>query len=183
MRPILLTALLFLFAALVARGALAQPATSVILVRHAEKAAEPAEDPPLSAAGETRAQALLDLVREAGISAVITTPFARTRDTARPVLDALKLSSEIVDARSATHAQDVANAVRKHAGKTVLVVGHSNTVPKIIEALGAKAPPPICDQDYDDLYIVSIPASGEARLIHARYGEPAHAVERCDAAK
>jgi broad specificity phosphatase PhoE len=89
MRPILLTALLFLFAALVARGALAQPATTVILVRHAEKAAEPAEDPPLSAAGETRAQALLDLVREAGISAVITTPFARTRDTARPVLDAL----------------------------------------------------------------------------------------------
>ena len=159
----------------------AQQATTVILVRHAEKAAAPADDPPLSAPGQARARALLEVARDAGVSAVITTQFARTRDTARPVLDELKLSPEVVDARSATHAQDVANAVRKHAGKTVLVVGHSNTVGKIIEALGAKAPPPICDQDYDDLYVVTIPAEGAARLIHSRYGEPAHAAERCAA--
>jgi len=73
--------------------------------------------------------------------------------------------------------------VHEHAGQTVLVVGHSNTVPKIVEALGAAAPPPICDQDYDDLYIVSIPSEGKPRLMHARYGEPAHAAERCPAAK
>jgi len=169
--------------ALAAPAALAQTATTVIVVRHAEKAAEPKDDPPLTAAGQARAAALLDVARDAGVSAVITTQFARTRDTARPVVDELKLSPEVVDARSATHAQDVAGAVRKHPGTTVLVVGHSNTVGKIIEALGAKAPPAICDQDYDDLFIVTIPSSGEPRLIHARYGAPAHAAERCEAAK
>jgi broad specificity phosphatase PhoE len=169
--------------ALAAPAALAPTATTVILVRHAEKAAAPADDPPLTPAGDARARALLDVARDAGVSAVITTQFARTRATAQPLVAEMKLSPEVVDARSATHAQDVANAVRKHAGKTVLVVGHSNTVGKIIEALGAKPPPTICDQDYDDLYILTIPASGEPRLIHARYGEPAHAAERCEAAK
>ena len=132
-----------------APSAAAQQTTTVILVRHAEKAAEPAGDPPLSAPGQARAKALLEVAREAGISAVITTQFARTRDTAEPIVDALEIPHEVVDARSPTHAQDVASAVRKHAGKTVLVVGHSNTVPKIVEALGAKAAaaPPIdaCD--------------------------------------
>ena len=168
---------------LAAPTALAQPATTVILVRHAEKAAAPADDPPLTPAGEARARALLEVARDAGVSAVVTTQFARTRATAQPVVAEMKLSPEVVDARSATHALDVASAVRKHPGTTVLVVGHSNTVGKIIEALGAKPPPPICDQDYDDLYIVTIPASGEPRLIHARYGEPAHAAERCAATK
>jgi broad specificity phosphatase PhoE len=169
--------------ALAAPTALAQTATTVILVRHAEKAAAPADDPPLTPAGEARARALLEVARDAGVSAVITTQFARTRATAQPLVAEMKLSPEVVDARSATHAQDVAGAVRKHDGQTVLVVGHSNTVGKIIEALGAKAPPPICDQDYDDLFIVTIPSSGEARLIHARYGAPAHAPERCEATK
>jgi hypothetical protein len=45
-------------------------------------------------------------------------------------------------------------------------------VPAIIAALGAPQPPPICDSSYDDLYIVTVPASGPARVIHARYGEP-----------
>jgi hypothetical protein len=61
----------------------------------------------------------------------------------------------------------------------VLVVVHSNTVPAIIAALGAPPQPPICDNSYDDLYVVTIPASGAARVIHARYGEPSPATAGC----
>ena len=147
----------------------AQP-TTVILVRHAEKAAEPASDPGLTPDGERRARELAQIGRDAGATAVITTQFLRTRATAQPLANELHLSPEVVDARGSTHAQDVAAHVRKHAGEVVLVVGHSNTIPAIIAALGAPQPPPICDPEYDNLYIVTLPASGPARVIHARYG-------------
>jgi broad specificity phosphatase PhoE len=146
-------------------------AMTVIIVRHAEKAAAPADDPPLTAAGEERARDLLAAVRDAGISAVITTQYARTKATAQPTVAALSLPTEVVAAGSAaTHPQDVASAVRKHAGHTVLVVGHSNTVPAIIEALGAKRPPAICDPEYDNLYIVTIAADGKAGVVRSKFG-------------
>jgi len=166
------------------RGALSQTApstqpTTVILVRHAEKAAEPANDPGLTPDGERRAHDLAQVARDAGVTAVITTQFARTRATAQPLASALSITPEVIDARGATHAQDVATAVRRHAGQVVLVVGHSNTIPAIIAALGAAQPPPICDQEYDNLYVVTVPASGPARLIHARYGAPTPVAAGC----
>ena len=163
--------------------AAAQQTTTVIVVRHAEKAAEPAADPALTAEGEARAKALVDVARDAGVSVVITTPFARTRGTAQPLAAALNITPEVVDARSRTHLQDVAAAIRKHPGATILVVGHSNTVPGIIAALGAKQPPAICDAEYDNLYVVTIPAAGTPGVIHARYGEPSRVTAGCGAMK
>jgi len=157
--------------------------TTVILVRHAEKAAEPASDPALTAAGEQRARDLAELARAAGVTAIITTQFARTRATAQPLASALALTPQVIDARGATHAQDVASAVRAHAGGVVLVVGHSNTIPAIIAALGAPPPPPICDPEYDNVYIVTVPPSGAARVIRARYGAPTPAPASCGAMK
>ncbi len=153
-----------------AAGAQARVAVTAIIVRHAEKAAAPADDPPLTEAGEARARALLDAVRDAHVSAVITTQLLRTRSTAAPTAAALGITPEVVTAGGATHAQDVAAAIRKHAGQTVLVVGHSNTVPAIIEALGAKRPPPICDPKYDDLFVVTIAPDGSAGVVHSSYG-------------
>jgi len=153
---------------------LAQEATSatttVILVRHAEKAAAPAADPPLTRAGETRARALLDAVRDAGVGAIITTQFERTRATAAPTASALGIAPEVVTASGRTHAQDVAAAIRKHAGQTVLVVGHSNTIPEIIGALGATVPP-MCDAEYDNLYVVVLATTGPTKLIRTKFGE------------
>ena len=143
--------------------------TTVILVRHAEKTSAPVADPPLTSAGEARARALLDAVRGAGVTALITTQYERTRATAAPAAAALGINPEVVTASGRTHAQDVAAAIRKHAGQTVLVVGHSNTVPDIIHALGADVPP-ICDEEYDNLYVVELPPTGAARVIRARYG-------------
>ena len=156
--------------------------TTVILVRHAEKAAEPAADPGLTAAGEARARALIAVARDAGVTAVVTTQFVRTKATAQPIAAALGITPEVVDARATQHAQEVARTIlAKHSGEVVLVVGHSNTIPAIVAALGAAQPPPICDSEYDGLYVVTVPASGSARVIRARYGEPTPAAEGCGA--
>jgi len=159
--------------------------TTVILVRHAEKGDTPANDPGLTEAGAARAKALLAIAREAGVTAVITTQFARTRETARPAAEALGITSEVARAggAAAQHAQDVARMVHAHAGGVVLVVGHSNTIPAIVAALGAPQPPPICDSEYDDLYIVTLGANPPAHVIRARYGAPSPADAGCASMK
>src|SRR5215813_10050359 len=76
---------------------LAAQSTTVIIVRHAEKAATPVDDPPLSAAGETRAKALWDVVKDAGVDAIITTQFVRTKETAEPTAKRLKLTPHVIN--------------------------------------------------------------------------------------
>ena len=159
-----------------APAARAQATTTIILVRHAEKAAIPSDDPPLSPAGEARSLALLDALREAGVQAVVTTQLQRTRLTAAPLARELGLTPEVVpvSGSAATHARQVADYVlARHAGQTVLVVGHSNTIPEIVAALGAGLADPIDDDTYDDLYVVTRPADGAARRLHVRYGSAA----------
>jgi broad specificity phosphatase PhoE len=160
---------------LVASSAAAQT-TTVYVVRHAEKAGEgmtPAPaDPALTAGGTARANTLADMLREAGIQGVITTQFERTKATGLPVATRLGLTEEIVDARAPMHAKLVADSVlQKHKGQSVLVVGHSNTVPDIIAALGAPKPSPICDAGYDNLYIVTVPSSGTPSVARLHFGE------------
>jgi broad specificity phosphatase PhoE len=150
-------------------AAQAARSTTVILVRHAEKATEPANDPPLTAAGEARARDLWNAIKDAGVTAVITTQYARTKATAQPTTTAAHLTPEIVQTTGPNHAQDVASAVRRHAGQTVLVVGHSNTIPAIVEALGAARPAPICDPEYDNLYVVTI-NDEKVSLVRAKFG-------------
>lgn len=181
--PLSRRALLLAFAALplVAAAAAAQPVaktetaagpTTVILVRHAERATEPASDPVITPAGEQRAQALAAALKDAGVQAILTTQFQRTRLTASPLAEALGIAAEVVEARGATHPQEVARAIlSKHAGKTVVVVGHSNTVPAIAAALGAPNPGEITDTTYDNLFIVTVPAAGgKATIVKAQYG-------------
>ena len=63
--------------------------------------------------------------------------------------------------------------VRSHKGEIILVVGHSNTVPIMIGAMGAsKNVPHIEEDEYDNMYIVSIPWFGKTKTLRARYGEP-----------
>jgi len=153
-----------------------QATTTMIFVRHAEKALIPVDDPGLSAEGQLRAaelaRQLVDADVVAGIDAIYSTSYRRTVETAQPVADALGLpinryspdddDEEVVDAM-----------VRKHKGKIILVVGHSNTVPTLIAALGAsKNVPPIAEMEYDNIYIVSIPWFGKTKTIRLRYGTP-----------
>ena len=152
-----------------------QATTTVIFVRHAEKALEPADDPGLTPAGQRRVaeltRQLVDADVVAGVDAVYSTPFRRTEETARPVAEALGLPLNSYDADDTEAIME--NIVRDHKGKIILVVGHSNTLPALIGNMGAsKKVPPIADDEYDNIYIVSIPWFGKTKTIRLRYGEP-----------
>jgi 2,3-bisphosphoglycerate-dependent phosphoglycerate mutase len=152
-----------------------QATTTVIFVRHAEKMATPENDPGLSPAGERRVaeltRQLVDADVVAGVDAVYSTPFRRTEETARPIAEALGLPLNAYDAADTEAIME--HIVQQHKGKIILVVGHSNTLPALIGNMGAsKKVPEIDDDEYDNLYIVSIPWFGKTKTIRLRYGEP-----------
>jgi len=152
-----------------------QATTTIIFVRHAEKELSQGSDPSLSEAGQRRVaeltRQLVDADVVAGIDAIYSTPFKRTQETVRPLADALNLAINNYDA---TDTEDVlANILRKHKGEIILVAGHSDTVPVLIANLGAsKNVPPINKNEYDNIYIISIPWFGKTKTIRMRYGEP-----------
>jgi broad specificity phosphatase PhoE len=157
---------------LVSGAAHAQPST-VILVRHAEKAAKPADDPPLTNDGERRARDLAATVADARVSMVIATQFLRSQATAKPVADAAHQTTVVVPATAdpKAHAAAVAEKVRSApAGGTVVIIGHSNTVPLVIEALGGPKMQDLCDAEYANLFVLEMSASGPPKLIRSRYG-------------
>lgn len=154
----------------------------VVVVRHAEKAPVPGNDPPLSAAGDVRARALAATLRDANVTAVVVSQWQRTRQTAAPMASARGLTPVVVAAGAdvAGHAAAVASAVRRHSG-TVLVVGHSNTVGPIVAALGGPATVRVCDAQYATLLTVVPNDAGAARLVRSAYGAADPAVdERCE---
>lgn len=170
----------FLLPLLVLAAPLTAQPSLVILVRHAERDSVPPRDPVLSPAGVARAKALHQALASAGVRSVITTQLQRTQLTARPLADSLRLTPIVVAASSpvSAHAEAVAAAVRaRPKGEVVLVVGHSNTIPAIIGALGGPALPDLCDNQYSMLYLLELPATGAPRFVQASYGaaDPADA--------
>lgn len=153
-----------------------QPApTVVIVVRHGEKdASVEGNDPPLSEAGRRRAERLAAVAAEAGVAAAYTTQFKRTRETARPAVERLKIPVthvEVTRESAASHPSDLAKEIlSKHRGQTVLVVGHSNTAPRVAAALSGKTIPDLDDAtEFDALFVVVIPESGQPVLVRAKY--------------
>ena len=153
------------------------PLQAVVIVRHGEKAPTPKENPPLSPAGEARARALLETLRDGGVTTVITTEQRRTRDTGTPLVNALHLRGVVVPTSpdKQQHANAVAAAVRD-AGGTVLVIDHQLTMPLIVAALGGPSVPTVCDVEFSNLYILLPTDSDHLRLIRGHYGapDPAH---------
>jgi phosphohistidine phosphatase SixA len=127
---------------------------TIFLVRHAERADTAAgtttADPSLSDAGHARAVSLATLLKDARITTIFVTELKRTRETAAPLADALGIVPTVI-------AQNDLKALIARLRSTVgnvLVVGHSNTVPAVIDALGV-LPPAIGDADFDNLFIVT----------------------------
>lgn len=144
------------------------PITTVILVRHAEKAGD-SGDVPLSAAGNDRARELARVLAGTSIAAIYVTPYVRAEQTAHPLATAHHLDP-VTMKNMDTYARDVVNSIlRDHKGQTVVVIGHSNTTPQVIRTLGIPNPPEIADSAYDDLFVVTI-ADGGAKLLSLRYG-------------
>ena len=143
-------------------------AMTVFVVRHAEKEAT-GTDPALTAAGQQRAAALRDRLQSHPVAAAYTTDTLRTRSTIEPLATARGLVPRIYDP---SQQSALARRLREeHPGQTVVVVGHSNTVLPLIEALGAARPvATLTDADYDYLFEVTRQADGMVTAQVHRYG-------------
>lgn len=148
--------------------------TTVYLVRHGEKALENPADPELSEAGYARADSLASQLREAGVNVIITTHLKRTILTARPLARMRGITPVVVPATSPTaaHIDSVVAAVRRHEGGTILVVGHSNTIGHVARKLGGDRIGDLCDHEYSNLIILSMPRSKRTQMLLERYGPP-----------
>lgn len=140
-------------------------ATVIYLVRHAERAEDGTDDPPISEAGQERALLLTRMLTDAGIGAVHSTEYRRTRATAAPLAEALGLVVSAYDARSLGR---FAARLRADGGRH-LVVGHSNTTPALVTSLGGDPGPPIEEAEYDRLYVVTLFPSGASTVL-LRFG-------------
>ena len=146
----------------------AADAAVFIVLRHAEKADDGTRDPDLNDAGRARAGRIAEALREAPLQAVYTTAYRRTRATAAPVAALHGLTVRSYDA--ARPAEALAAELRAtHPDGTVLVVGHSNTVPAIAAALCACPVAPMDDHSYGRWIEVRIGPDGRTRLSERAY--------------
>jgi broad specificity phosphatase PhoE len=144
------------------------PVTTVILVRHAEKATTPGEDPPLTAAGEQRAQTLARMLANVPVTAIYTTPWARTRATAAPLAKIANVQPQEVPTGQAYPAEIVRRILEQRGG-TFVVVGHSNTTRNVLRAFGIADAKEIADSEYDNLYILTIAPAAQPRVLSLKY--------------
>ncbi|MGA2709287.1 MAG: phosphoglycerate mutase family protein [Steroidobacteraceae bacterium] len=176
-RPFLTPLWLAAFAAAILAGLAAwlwstAGATTVIVIRHAEKQLDGSADPPLAAAGEARAAILARLFGETTapgrIDAIYISPALRDRLTAAPLAARLRLTPLVV-------AQDdpralVRRVLHEHPGERVLIVGHSDTVPAIVAALSGRSDiPAIGAEEFGTIYVVTVPPLGHAILLRLSY--------------
>ena len=148
----------------VAVAAQAASSRTIVLVRHAERAGGTSPEVGISEAGQCRAGILAGMLTDAGVSRIFTSEVARTQQTAAPLAGKLMLKPEVVPAK------DVDGLVAKlrSANGVTLVVGHSNTLPRIVQLLGAGEVSPIADNEYDRLWVVTLDAAG-ASAVTLRY--------------
>jgi broad specificity phosphatase PhoE len=153
------------------------PATAqkaVFVVRHAEKASD-ANDPdvPLSEAGRARAKKLAAVLAKAGVTAIYSTDMVRTLATAEPLAQASKIPVRKYAARDGTGRPNLAPLARRlktdHARDVVLVVGHGDTVPPLLKALGCSEEIEIPADQYDDLFVVVPAGAGPPKLLRLTF--------------
>ena len=165
--PLRLAASALLLALLTACASVrAPPATTFVIVRHAEKVADDSPDPALTAVGTARAQRLAAALASAPLVAVYATAFRRTQQTAAPTAQAHALPITTYDAKLPA-AEFAALLRRNHRRGHVLVVAHSNTAPDIAAALCGCEVAPMDESEYDRRMTVQVPAEGPAMLITA----------------
>ena len=140
-------------------------ATTVVLVRHAEKLAE-GEDPALTEPGRAQAARLAAMLEPAGIDAIYVSQARRTQETAAPIATFTGLEPIVL--RADQHGKLLRRLKWRHRNDVVLVVGHSNTVPLIADGLGAEIGP-VDAEDYSGLWVISYSRLRGTRLLTLRY--------------
>lgn len=146
----------------------------VVVVRHAEKVDDGTNDPGLSEAGRERAHSLSQSLRKAEIAGLIATQYQRTQQTLSSLAEHTGLEIITVPAEPGgtdAHIAEVVWQVKNTQASGLLVIaGHSNTVPSIVEALSGQSVPPLDETDYDHMFIL-LPARSGMTIVTARYGD------------
>lgn len=133
--------------------------TTFILIRHAEKANDGTSDPPLSSEGEERAKRLVPMLKNEKVDAIYSTKFNRTRSTVKALAESKNLSVQIYENMKS---EDLLQLVDKYKGGTIVIAGHSNTIPAIANLLTGKDEyKTFADTDYGNLLIVSVVTTGK----------------------
>jgi 2,3-bisphosphoglycerate-dependent phosphoglycerate mutase len=142
--------------------------TTFILLRHAEKATDGTKDPDLTEAGKKRAESLAKLLASTRIDAVYSTHFKRTQNTVALLAQAHSLSILNYDG---SKMEEIDSMLTKFSGRTIVLSGHSNTTPAIINYLTSHNDEfkTFDDSDYGNLIIVSVVRKGEAKVTWLRF--------------
>src|ERR1700733_753511 len=145
--------------------------TTVVIVRHAEKALGTIEDPPLSPEGEQRSERLAlmfgDATGPGHLDAIYVTNTRRAQQSAAALAARLHLIPVVMSALDV--GAMAARVLKEHRGGAVLIVGHVNTIPELIRELSGKEIEPIADTDYSNIYVLSVPHFGSASLVRLKY--------------
>jgi len=139
---------------------------TVILSRHAEKAATPSKDPQLTEAGKKRADLLASMLADAGVDAIYVTELQRTQQTAAPLAAQSHLTPKIIPADGT---DQLIKAIRARQSGVVVVIGHSNKLPAIIAGLGGPKVT-IPETDFSNLFVLTVDGS-KTTTLHLRYGD------------
>jgi broad specificity phosphatase PhoE len=143
-------------------AASADAAPVIFVVRHAEKAATGDKDPDLAPEGRKRADALANILKDSQITAVFVTEFKRTQETAAPTARAVHLSPTVI---AANDIAVLAEKLRTLNGNA-LVVGHGNTIPDLLKALGITTPVSIPEDDYAEIFAVVLGDAPQLVRLH-----------------
>jgi len=142
--------------------------TTIFLVRHAEKVQDGTADPALTQEGRERAIALADLLEDAGITAIHSTDYQRTRDTIVPLAERLELPFTVYDPRNLAVKAEL---LKRLPGRHV-VSGHSNTTPELVRLLGGDPGPPFVEAGENDrLYILTLFPDNRVETLILRFGK------------
>jgi 2,3-bisphosphoglycerate-dependent phosphoglycerate mutase len=136
--------------------------TIFFIVRHAEKDTTGGSNADLNAIGRGRAQAEVNMFKKVKIDGVFSTDRPRTRNTAAPIAANKKCTVEIYDAKKQ---RELLEKLAVQGGKHFFIVGHSNTVPQIVNILrGSDEEKEFSESDYSRLYIVSVKKTGDTKM-------------------
>lgn len=166
--PFLALSALFGCASHPATSVVQEGATIVYLVRHAEKLDPHDPDTPLSPVGEQRAKDLSTTLAKSGVRTIYATDRKRTQQTVAP-LAALR-GIEVNVLRAEDTAGLVERITTQDKGNVVVVAGHSNTVPGIVQALSGITVDGLSEEQFDRLFKVVLPAEGTPEVTVLRYG-------------
>lgn len=141
--------------------------TTFIIVRHAEKILDDSKDPDLTGAGYARAERLAKLISNAELDAVYSTPFVRTEKTVAPTANHHQLT--IANYDPADYTTFLSDLLDQYQGQTVLISGHSNTVPTMVNLLCSTELGDFEENEYGNIMVVTASQLGSGELLRLHY--------------